>query len=387
MEKNYKKSRVALNACVSYDEEIIYAILKDQFRSLGINEERIRNKYVVIKPNLVRKMDCFMGGTTHPSLIYATGKLLWELGASKVVIAESPGGPYNEAALHSVYRVCGTESAAERSGVALNYTTSWQRVDFPDGARSKCFNIIDPIAECDVIVNICKLKSHGMTVMSSAVKNYFGTVPGVEKFEMHARFPQMEDFCQMIVDLCQMHQENKYTVNIVDAVVGMEGNGPTNGTPKKIGALITGENPFALDRVCERLVGFDSRVATVSISRERGLFSDEGTEIIGDSLDELKVDDFKGPDSERTPLLTRLSRVADGRLMRLFEPKPAINAQKCLGCGECVRSCPQHTIVFNKEKRLPVIVYDKCIKCFCCQELCPADAVKIKQNILVRIIH
>ena len=46
-----------------------------------------------------------------------------------------------------------------------------------------------------------------------------------------------------------------------------------------------------------------------------------------------------------------------------------------------------HTIVFNKEKRLPVIVYDKCIKCFCCQELCPADAVKIKQNILVRIIH
>ncbi len=387
MESREITSRVALNGCESYDENIIYSLMKEQFAALDIGEKKIKGKTVAIKPNLVRKMDSSLAGTTHPSLIYCASKLLLELGAKKVIIAESPGGPYNEAALKGAYRVCGVSDAAERSGAELNYTVSWQKADFEDGVKSKCFNIIDPIADCDVIVNICKLKSHGMAMMSAAVKNYFGTVPGVEKFEMHARFPKMEDFCGMIVDLCEMHYRRKYTVNIVDAVVGMEGNGPTNGSPKKIGALLCSEDPFALDAVCERLISFDGRVQTVHESRKRGLFTDDGIEIIGESLEKLKITDFKLPDSERTPLLTWLSEFADGRLMKFFEPKPAINKNKCRACGECVRSCPQHTIVFSKEKKLPEIKYEKCIKCFCCQELCPHDAVKIKQNLLVKLIH
>lgn len=378
---------VALDGCASYECDVIYELLKKQFNNIGVGREKIAGKKVVIKPNLVRKMDKSMGGTTHPSFVEAVGRILKEYGAALIVVAESPGGPYNESALRSVYKGCGIEEAAKNADIELNYKTGWSRRDFPTGEVSKSFNIIDPYNDCDVIVNLCKLKSHGMAMMSAAVKNYFGTVPGVEKFEMHARFPNMSDFCEMIVDLCRMHNESCYTLNVVDAIVGMEGNGPTNGTPRKIGAVLTSVDPFALDHVCTRLIGFENKVETDTIAKRRGYYEEDKIKIIGSNIEELKVDDFKGPDSERVPLLTWLAGFMDGRLMKIFEPKPMIDRRKCKKCGECIRSCPKHTIAFDKNKRLPKVGYSECIKCFCCQELCPHDAVKIKQNFLVKLLH
>lgn len=382
-----KEAIVAVSRCDTYDSDKIYRLLKKQFCELGISVDKISGKRVVIKPNLVRKMDSRMAGTTHPSFIEAVGLLLWEMGARSVTVGESPGGPYNESALRSVYGVCGIDEAAKAANVGLNLEISWKRREYLSGVVAKSFNIIDPFNDCDLIINICKLKSHGMTMMSAAVKNYFGTIPGVEKFEMHARFPNMSDFCGMLVDLCAMHTKSCPCVNIVDAVVGMEGNGPTNGTPKKIGVILASENPFALDHICAELIGFENRVETDKIAMERALFDPEKIKLAGENLKELRVDNFKAPDSEKVPLLIWLSGFMGGRLMRLFEPRPKIDPKKCRKCGECVRSCPKHTISFEKRSGIPSIDYDKCIKCFCCQELCPHDAVKIRQNAIVRLIH
>lgn len=382
-----EEALVALDSCESYECDRVYSILKKQLGLLGISKDEIAGKRVVIKPNLVRKMDAGMAGTTHPSFVEAAGRLLVEMGAGSVKVAESPGGPYNEIALRSVYKGCGIESAAKAANIQLNYDISWKYRENPSGEISKCFNIIDPYNDCDIIVNLCKLKSHGMAMMSAAVKNYFGTVPGVEKFEMHARFPNMSDFSRMLVDLCKMHTESCLTINIVDAVVGMEGNGPTNGVPKKIGAILASINPFALDYVCTRLIGFENKVETVTISEKRGYFDKDSIKILGSDVEALKCGDFKGPDSERVPALIWLSDLMGGRILGLIEPKPVINTKKCKRCGECVRSCPKHTIVFDKKKKFPKIHHSECIKCFCCQELCPHDAVKIKQNPLVKLLH
>lgn len=380
-----KNAPVALSKCECYEKETLVRVLSEQWRAIGIGDDYFKGKRVVIKPNLVRKMDPAQGATTHPALVEAAVELIRAAGAVDVMIAESPGGPYSEAALRSIYRGCGIEEAAERSGIALNYDTSWRQSDYPEGIASKTFHIISPILDADVIVNLCKLKTHGLTMMSGAVKNYFGTVPGTEKFEMHARFPQINDFSEMIVDLVSMHMTRHDTINVIDAVVGMEGNGPTSGKPRKIGGLISSVNPFAADIVGAKLIGMSGKVYMLKRGIERGL-TDAEPEVIGIDPSELAVDDFLPPDSDRTPILTWLATFWDGRLMKFFEPRPKINNAHCVGCGECMRSCPVHTITIDQAKRRAVIHPEKCIKCFCCQELCPKDGVKIKQNFLIKLV-
>ena len=380
-----EKTAVAVDRAESYDAERIYELLKKQFSALGITEDGVRDKKVVIKPNLVRKMDPSLGGTTHPSFVEAAARIAREWGASQVTVAESPGGVFSENSLKAAYRAGGIDAAAERGSAALNLDTGAGTMKYENGITVKSFNIIDPIKDADVIINLCKLKSHGLTMMSAAVKNYFGSIPGTEKFEMHARFPELPDFCGMIVDLCAMFHECKYTINVVDAIVGMEGNGPTNGSPRKVGAVITSRSAFAADVVCAQIIGFEDRVKTIEISKERGLVSDD-IEVVGERIEDVRVDDFKGPDSRTQPKFSGLSAIKNERLLKLFEPRPEIDSGKCVACGECVRSCPKHTITLNTKKRRAVIEHKECIKCYCCQELCPHDAVKIKQNAILRLI-
>ena len=383
---NFENASVTVHRVDSYDTDLIYDTLKKQFELLRITPDIISGKKVVIKPNLVRKMDPALGGTTHPSLVEAAARIAREWGASGLMIAESPGGVFSESSLRAAYRAGGIDAAAERSGAELNFDTTAVNCKYDGGVTVKSFNILKPINDADVIINLCKLKSHGLTMMSAAVKNYFGSIPGTEKFEMHARFPELPDFSGMIVDLCSMYHESKYTINIVDAIVGMEGNGPTNGSPRKIGAVITSRSAFAADLVCSRIIGFENRVKTVEISKERGLVT-ENIEILGDSVEDIKISDFKEPDSKTQPRFSGLSVIKNERLLKFFEPRPEINRSKCVACGECVRSCPKHTITLDVKKRRAVIGHKECIRCYCCQELCPHDAVKIKQNSLFKIIR
>ena len=376
--------KVALSPCESYDKDKLKQIIEEQWTNLGLDRSFLEGKKVALKPNLVRKMDASLGGTTHPSVVEATAELCREWGAKEVLMVESPGGPYSESALKGAYRVCGMERASEGGAFTLNYDTAFQTVDFPDGVVSKTFHILSPIVDADVVVNLCKLKSHGLTMMTGGVKNLFGTIPGTEKFEMHARFPDIRDFSAQLVDLCAYHLSQKPLLTVMDAVVGMEGNGPTNGKARKIGAMLCSLNPFALDTVASRLVGMEGKVIHLEQGKARGYVSEPT--VVGASVESLVVKDFLLPDSAKKNILAWLADFWDGRLMKFFEPRPAINKKKCVGCGECVRSCPAHTIRLDKERRIAVIDAEPCIKCFCCQELCPKDAVDIKQNVFIRLI-
>ncbi len=376
---------VALGSCESYDKAILKEKIAAQWRQIGLADGFFCGKKVVLKPNLVRKMDASLGGTTHPAVAEAVAELCRAWGATDVVMVESPGGPYTEGALRGAYRLCGMEAASASGAFSLNYDTAWRRADYPDGKTSKVFHILAPILDADVVVNLCKLKSHGLTMMTGAVKNYFGTIPGTEKFEMHARFPDIRDFSSQLADLAAYHATARPMLNVMDAIVGMEGNGPTNGRPKKIGALLCAQNPFALDDVASRLIGFSGQVVHIEEGRARGYIGTPA--VMGESPDDLRVADFLPPDSAKKNTITWVTELWGGRLMRFFEPRPAINRKKCVGCGECVRSCPAHTIRMDEKKRRPIIEKDACIKCFCCQELCPKDAVKIKQNFLIKLVR
>jgi len=384
-------SLVSLAKCTAYDKEQIYTLLQKQFSELGITKDFFFGKKVVIKPNLVSARNPDKAATVHPAVLSALGKLIKTYSPSSLIIAESPGAPFTEMALKSVYRACETDKAAAEAGIPLNLETKSRSVRFPEGKMCREFQIIESVAEADVVVNLCKLKTHSLTKMTCATKNFFGVVPGVQKFEMHARFPDPGDFQEMIVDLAQCICQSKEILCVCDAIYGMEGNGPSNGIPRKFGALLLSRSPFALDVAAEYLLGFEGSVRLSDIAAERGLVSRNLSEIelSGDSIDEVRITDCRLPDTEAGWILKNLPHLFGGKLANYFKPRPLIDNKKCIGCGKCRESCPVHTIEIRGEKgnKKAFIHKQKCIRCFCCQELCPYDAVKIKKNILIRIAH
>ena len=245
----------------------------------------------------------------------------------------------------------------------------------------KTFDIITPIAEADVIFDLCKLKSHSLTKLSAAAKNFYGCIPGITKFELHSAYPDIEDFTSMLCDLGHMLCEEKNVIAITDGIVGMEGEGPTGGSPKKMDVLLVSDNPYASDAVASEILGIGADgVPLVAEARARGYFSPDELTVIGEKTDDVKVTDFVLPRSQNIPGLSFFSHGAMGRF---FMPRPQIT-DKCRACGECVRSCPQKTISI-KNKRAH-INRKNCIRCFCCQELCPFVAIKTKRNPIITLI-
>ncbi len=383
---------VCIDRVCGYDADIIEAVIRRQLKALG-QTDMFKNKRVVIKPNLVMKKSPEAAATTHPAVLEAIIRILKD-SAADIIIAESPGGLYTPQTLSGTYKGCGIYDVAERYNVKLNFDTSSKSVEAPLGKTSKMFDIITPIIDADVIVNLAKLKSHSLTGYSGAVKNYFGTVPGVTKFEMHARFPDYNDFSSMLVDLCEMLHSMKPTFNVLDGIIAMEGNGPTGGEPRALGCLISGMNPFTVDVIGTSIIKAEG-VLMLDEGVRRGYCPEraEAVSLISDeTAADFTVSDFAKPDTKKkggSSLLARLPNMFGGRLNAWFQPRPVINKKLCVGCGECEKSCPKHTIEMRNAsggKKQAYIIDDKCIKCYCCQELCPLKAVKIKKNPIIKLI-
>lgn len=336
---------------------------------------------VVIKPNLVSRKKPDEAATTHPDFLKAVIMLAEEAGGI-VTVAESPGGPYNAAALKSVYSGCEADKAVLGTNAKLNYDTSFTEVSFPNGETIKNAAIINPILEADVIISLPKLKTHAMTSYTGAVKNLFGVIPGTHKAELHFRLNEREAFCSMLIDLCE---RVKPSLSIMDGIWGMEGDGPTAGQNRHAGLILASENPYALDLTACRIIDYaPEEVSTVRQSLERGLTSKD-PEILGEKLEDVMIKDFVKPESHFNLLkLISLPASLNARLTNALASRPDINYSQCVGCGECARCCPPKAIDMKNGR--PKINSDKCIKCFCCQELCPKKAVKIKRPLLNRFM-
>ncbi len=385
MEKEYP---VALARCASYGEEEIRLCLERMFASLDLPETLFEGKRICLKPNLVMAKKPELGATTHPAVLAGLARLLLERGAKEIVIADSPGGPYAAANLEIVYRTCGLQKLAEIPGVRLNDDYSFRTVTFEDGRTMKSFPVISAVLDCDMLINVCKLKTHGLTGLSCAVKNLFGIIPGVEKFTMHATWPKIEDFSDMLVDITEYILTNKPYLAVCDGIVGMEGNGPTHGTPVDSGVLLASPSPYALDIAAEHIIGCQAPVVHLDKAAERGLVCRDRREItvVGDEVPGFR---FAPPEASSSRFLKNLSGIMGGKLAEAFAAKPRIDNKICVGCGVCERSCPAHAIRTENTGtgKRTVIAYGGCIKCYCCQELCPHGAVRIGKNPLIRWIH
>lgn len=331
-----------------------------------------------VKLNLVHAAPPEAAATTHPALVGALVELLQARGAT-VVLGDSPGGLYTAAYLDRVYRSCGLTDL----GAELNHDCSIGQGTFPQGRVLRQFRYTAWLDGCDAIINFCKLKTHGMLAMTCAVKNLFGTIPGTMKPEYHFRFPQALDFARMLVDL-QLYW--KPQLHLVDAVVAMEGNGPTAGTPRPLGLVLGAENPFLLDEVCAPLIGLrPEQVLTQQAARERGLIPELP---FPPELEPYRQTDFRLPPAKstlfRSLLPGKAGQALGAAVQKLISPRPVLTPEKCVGCGKCRDICPAKAITLENGK--PRIDRSQCITCFCCQEFCPKGALEAKRTALARLL-
>lgn len=375
------KERVCLNGCPEYDLDELCNILDGQFRALGVYEELKPGMTALLKPNLILRSKPEAAAVTHPLVTAAVGLCVQKAGA-KVLIAESGGGPYTPGVARGTFAACGYEEMAKRFGFSLYTQCKSREVELPQGVRCRQLPVIEPFLEDCYLINIAKLKTHCMMGFSGAVKNLFGAVPGLQKPELHCRFPQKEDFADMLLDLSQFLSP---ALSVIDGVWAMEGDGPTGGERRQVGALLSSKSPWALDVIGAAVLGMDRKeLLLLQKASERGLGpgSPEEVELLGDPIEALAVSDFRRARSQSTDFLMRVPKLFRPLAKKLTTPYPKIEREKCVGCGKCAQSCPQHTIKIAENRAK--IDYQHCIRCFCCHEMCPQRAVKIHRFSLFR---
>ncbi len=371
--------------CPSYDNNEVKSALIPLIDSIGGLDWLKAGMCVAIKANLVTFAKPETATTTHPTLICALIELLLERGASRVIVGDSPGGLYNSTYLNKVYSVCGL-SAVEECGGELNRNFSQSESRFEAASVAHSFTYTAYLDEADAIINFCKLKTHGMMGMSAAAKNMFGVIPGTMKPEYHFRYPNSADFARMIVDIDEYFAE-KTKLCIADAIVGMEGNGPTQGTPREIGAILASPSPHMLDMVCAKIIGLSQdSIPTLGAARERGLIPDslDKLSVYGD-IDSLVINDYNNVAVRNSLLFDSKSKLFGKIAKKCLEAKPKVKPKECKGCKKCMKICPARAIVMKDGK--PVIDRKKCIKCFCCQEFCPFGAMKVKRPLPARVLN
>ncbi len=366
--------KVYVSALDDYNIDKLVDTVNKQFSELGFTLKK--GSKVVIKPNLVIASHPDEAIITHPNVVAAVALWAKKQGAN-VRIAESPGGLYTTSAIKKIFSICKYTEMAKKYDIELYTECEYEKTSFLDGQICKSFNIVKPFLEADYIIDIAKLKSHGMLTYSGAVKNMFGTVPGLMKPEFHMRYPDVTDFSTMIADLSLCV---KPYISVIDAIVAMEGDGPTGGRPKHIGALISSNNCYAADVVGCALasIKYDNLpLFRGAISRKICPASIDEIDLLGDNYEKFIKKDFLMPKSKSIDFIDRLPKFIRPLGKKITTPFPKIKLTKCIGCAKCAQSCPAKTIkIINKKA---IIDKSKCISCFCCHEMCPEHVIDIKR--------
>ncbi|OQA67192.1 MAG: formate hydrogenlyase complex iron-sulfur subunit [Firmicutes bacterium ADurb.Bin262] len=371
-----QKSKVAVVACENYDDEKVYAAVREGIGLLGgIGAFFGRDESILLKPNLLRKAEPSQAVTTHPAVFAAAARLLREEGFDKLLYGDSPGSIH---APSKVAEAAGIAAAAARYDVAEGDFSGGVTDGFPGGKAVKSFELCAAAAQADAILNLCKMKTHASMRLTGAVKNMYGCVFGFNKGAGHARYPDPNSFGKMLVDLNLLL---KPRLSVMDGIVAMEGNGPGSGDPVPMKVLLFSADPVALDTVFCHMVNVDPATLPTNVYGEiYGLgFSDTDAIEIVDGSGVLSIEQMR---SKYGYAAFRVNRGAlKANIPGAKGRRPVIVKDRCVRCGACVTACPVEpkALAFDKAKgAVPQYDYNLCIRCYCCQEMCPEKAIRVK---------
>ncbi|MBU2562512.1 MAG: DUF362 domain-containing protein [Nanoarchaeota archaeon] len=352
-----KKERVSIVQCKSYKQKEVDKTVLKAFNLAKITIPK--RKKVFIKPNVVGNFGKNQTAiTTSPEIIEAICKIL-KKNNCKIYIGDSP---FTNAV--DSFRASKIEKIAKKYGKLIIFEQD-KLIKIRDNKAKilKNFNFSKTLLNADVIINVPKLKTHQLTKFTGALKNLYGCIPGGMKQRLHLKASTEKKLSNLLVDV---YQNIKPEINIIDGIIGMEGEGPTAGEPKKVGYILASKSAVSLDVVSSKLIGYNPRKILAikeAVKRKLGSFK---YELVG--LEKLPLIKFKKP-FVRDKLTKKIKD-------RFLQRPILVDEKKCIKCGLCSRKCPAKAI---KLTPYPVVDKKKCIRCFCCMEICPQHALKLKE--------
>ncbi|MBS1266579.1 MAG: Coenzyme F420 hydrogenase subunit gamma [Candidatus Woesearchaeota archaeon] len=368
-------SKVFIQDCNDYNSEIIYKKLCRIFEQMRFKVPK--GSTVLLKPNILSAVEPSKSITTHPEMVRAVVKY-FKKQKCKITISDSSSDTGNSPTNRAFIKT-GMKKIAKQEKVDLvSFEATKQKKVKTKGKVLKNIMKSELLLKSDMIINLPKMKTHSLTGLTGSIKNMYGTLSGSQKQKFHYDYQPIERFSELIIDI---YEANKPTLNIMDAIVCLEGNGPgTGGHPKKVGKIIVSENGYALDYIQQKIMGFKSNTSVIEQAVKRGYLNKEEVEVIG----EYSNLNFKKPVTSSNAIKDLLPSFIVGYAFKQLQRKPVFN-NKCTKCAECIKICPVDALKMGNTQ--PKLNKNRCISCHCCHEVCRYTAVLLKPNLMGKIIN
>ncbi|MBR7104979.1 MAG: DUF362 domain-containing protein [Lentisphaeria bacterium] len=369
------KVKVSFARAADYTPENLRPALERVFAAQAAAYGSLEGKKVMLKPNLLAWKHENDPACVHPRFIVETAALFLRAGAARVCLLENPAVRQVPAILEDM----GIAQELKAMGVEFANFADYRQRTLPGNAVFKTAETAVEHLDFDCVVNLAKVKTHGMMTLTLAVKNLFGFVSGSERLAWHLKVRR--DFALFADFLLDLYLDIRPDFNFLDGITAMEGNGPGSGTPVACCFVAGSCDAAALDAAVAPLLGVRD-LLTVTRAEARGLLPEYVCEGDIPRLQPLKRPDPPAPLSQwGLPLPTGIREIMRDRLLA----RPFLDKEKCIGCGLCARMCPPQSLKIREGK--PVFKLDECIRCCCCQEHCPKGAIRFRNNLFLRGIE
>ncbi|MEA3475424.1 MAG: DUF362 domain-containing protein [Candidatus Cloacimonadota bacterium] len=391
---------VAAKRCKNYNREKIKQIIYEIFSSQKFLNRLNNLDSALLKPNLLGPYSPEKGITTHPEFIAAVIEILKDYNI-KISLLDNPGGTVKyEKVLHDT----GMEDLSKKYDIEILYSAISGIRKFKKFTSEKLIENIEyivskPFVECQAIINLPKLKTHTLTLFTGAIKNCYGVVPGLAKSSYHRIAPNPTKFAKIVVDIYKIVKD-KIAFNLMDGIVGMDGDGPSSGDTKNFGVILGGTDAVALDFCASRMMGYNpKKIPTIKFAADQTQISLDDIRLIGDFSENFTLKNVNIKKSKITNLILRgLSTSFKNVFQKIFWAYPTFDPEKCTKCGICVKSCPTSALKISsvspissgspdgKDSTIPQLSREKCILCLCCIEMCPENAAYLEKSFIAKYL-
>lgn len=368
-------SRVSIVRCTSYEPPLLLEATKKAIDLIGGITSFIKpQSKVLVKPNLLMAKEPESGIDTHPEVVRAVIKILKEINC-KIYLGDGPSVWGNQAKdVDDVYEISGMKKVSCEEDIEL--------VKFDKRRWRGKFPLTTWLDNCDYLVSVPKFKTHNITILTGAIKNLFGLIPGTYKTELHKNYFKADDFSKILVDI---YAQVKPSLTMVDSIIAMEGDGPaTSGKLRNTGLLLASSDCVALDSVLALIMNlepFDILTTKEAAKRGLGIADINSISVLGEKLKEVIGEPFLLP---TTSIRRNIPQPIVKLAKKLIKYYPCIEQDNCIQCAACLQACPSQAISMKNNRIF--FDYSSCISCFCCQEACPASAIKVKKSIFTKLI-
>jgi uncharacterized protein (DUF362 family)/NAD-dependent dihydropyrimidine dehydrogenase PreA subunit len=348
----------------SYDIQKISDFLNGSFIKSNVYKDSAQRDIVLLKPNLLSKPtkeNDFV--TTNRIVIESVVKLLIANGinSGKIVIGDGASAIHKN--MDSIFEDSGIGDITRRYNVK---TVNFNKLgyDVRNGIK-----LTEYLNNNPYIINLAKLKTHMLTKLTLSVKNLYGLLPPEVKLAYHSQYSTEDMFCHL---LSKIYNAVAPDFNVIDGIIGMEGNGPGGGERAETNIMACSKNGYALDHFISGLCGYKRDEMLFIKHAVKNNYYDGNFSVEGDYEKII----MKRPTRNSFTLSLKF---AGKRFTRfLFSSYPKVMNETCMKCMKCMKMCPEKAIVLKNG--FPYVREKKCVSCYCCIEVCPYKSIKTKKS-------